>query len=408
MATPVIMPRQGQSVESCIISQWLKSPGEKVQKGDILFAYETDKASFEAEAETEGILLSRLFEAGDEVPVLKVVAFIGYIGEIIPEDNLIQSQNNAAVKTEVINKVTSSVIPVNSASSAVLLPENGRLKISPRARNRAQSLGIPLNKIIGSGPNGRIIDEDVIKAAGKMDSALKPAVMAGDEEIIKISNVRKIIAQKMHESLQNSAQLTHHTSADARVMLRIRSKIKEAQQKGTAENITINDMVCFSVIKALKKHPDANCHFLGSTIKKFRKVHLGIAVDTERGLMVPTLRNADEFTLTGLSSGLRELADKCKKGNIDPDLLASESASFTVSNLGSFGVEIFTPVINLPQVAILGVNTIIQRPADLGNGSFGFIPVIGLSLTYDHRAIDGAPASAFLREIKNEIEKLEL
>jgi pyruvate dehydrogenase E2 component (dihydrolipoamide acetyltransferase) len=167
-------------------------------------------------------------------------------------------------------------------------------------------------------------------------------------------------------------------------------------------------MVCFAVIKALIKHPDANSHFLGTTIKKFKKVHLGIAIDTDRGLMVPTLRNADDLKLSDLSSRLKELANSCKKGNVDPDLLASESASFTISNLGSFGVELFTPVINLPQVAILGVNTIIHRPADIGNGAFGLIPVIGLSLTYDHRALDGAPASAFLREIKNEIEKLEL
>jgi pyruvate dehydrogenase E2 component (dihydrolipoamide acetyltransferase) len=408
MATQVIMPRQGQSVESCIISQWYKSPGDKVQKGDILFTYETDKASFETEAETDGYLLTRLFEAGDEVPVLKVVAYIGNKGESIPADHLLQNTGRSAANTEIPGDLPSSPDSSTGRQLTVETPADLQLKISPRARNRAISLGIAFENIKGSGPNGRILDEDVIKAAEKQKSAPSLTISDGGEEITRVSNVRKIIAQKMHESLRNSAQLTHHTSADARAMLRIRNQVKLAQTKGNTANITINDMVCFAVIKALKKHPDANCHFLGDSIKKFKKVHLGIAVDTDRGLMVPTLRNASELSLEGLSSGLRELGDKCRKGNIDPDLLASESASFTVSNLGSYGVELFTPVINLPQVAILGVNTIIQRPADLGDGAFGFIPVIGLSLTYDHRALDGAPASAFLREIKVEIEKLEL
>jgi len=250
----------------------------------------------------------------------------------------------------------------------------------------------------GSGLGGRISSFDLLSPMQQQQE---------DFEITKISNVRKIIAQKMHESLQNSAQLTHHTSADARAMLLLRNKIKIASEKGTFENVTINDMVCFAVIKALQKHPNVNCHFLGDSIRKFRKIHLGIAIDTPRGLMVPTLRNADDLTIQELSVQLKVLANNCKKGNVDPEILSSESASFTVSNLGSYGVELFTPVINLPQVAILGVNTIIYRPADLGNGVFGFIPFIGLSLTYDHRAIDGAPASAFLREIKLEIEKLE-
>jgi len=409
MATSVIMPRQGQSVESCIISKWFKSVGDTVHMGDILFAYETDKASFESEAETEGILVSRLFEEGDEVPVLQIVAFIGIPGESLSDSNIktipAPSSNNLQIENE-ISLTTTKFSGLSSVSSP---SESERLKISPRARNRAESLGISLKNIIGTGPNGRIVDSDVINASKLFkDSYSMESKDVKDEEIIKVSNVRKIIARKMQESLQNSAQLTHHTSADARAMLKIRIRIKEAREKGSAENITINDMVCYAVIKALQKHPDVNCHFLGNTIKKFKKVHLGIAVDTDRGLMVPSLRNADDYTLSTLSDQIKELANFCKKGNIDPDLLASEASSFTVSNLGAYGVEIFTPVINLPQVAILGVNTIIYRPAELGSGTFGFIPVIGLSLTYDHRAIDGAPASAFLREIKFEIEKLEL
>jgi pyruvate dehydrogenase E2 component (dihydrolipoamide acetyltransferase) len=439
MATPVIMPRQGQSVESCIISRWFKSLGEIVKKGDILFAYETDKASFEVEAETEGVLLERLYEEGAEVPVLQIVAYLGNQGEALPQTSSVNISTNLpnvpVPEVDIIEINDTGEITAHKASVSY----ESKIRISPRARNRAASLGIIIENIQGTGPNGRIMEQDVLKAAKSLspvtplakeiDSETKSDVSSSDTglggrispfdvlshgqqngedfEIAKISNVRRIIAKKMHESLQNSAQLTHHTSADARAMLQLRKRVKEASEKGTFENVTINDMVCFAVIKALKKHPNANCHLLGNNIKKFRKVHLGFAVDTERGLMVPTLKNADDLTIRELSSHFKAIANKCKKGNVDPELLASESASFTVSNLGSYGVELFTPVINLPQVAILGVNTIIYRPADLGNDIFGFIPYIGLSLTYDHRALDGAPASAFLREIKFEIEKLD-
>lgn len=439
MATSVIMPRQGQSVESCIISRWLKSPGEIVTKGDILFAYETDKASFEAEAETDGVLIQRLFEEGEEVPVLQIVAYIGEAGEALPQTT------SRSEDTKLTNQIVLTRAPIETAEAKAPGPHSGSdsprsgLKISPRAKNRAASLGLVIENIQGTGPNGRIMDQDVLNAVkyagsltplakdsvnesksqipssytslGERISAfdvLSPDPLNGEDiEIIKISNVRRIIAQKMHESLQNSAQLTHHTSADARAMLQLRKKFKLDAEHGNSENITINDMVCFATIRALKKNPIANCHFLGNSIKRFRKIHLGIAIDTERGLMVPALRNADDLTIQGLSRELKTLAENCRKGNVDPELLAGESASFTVSNLGAFGVEIFTPVINLPQVAILGVNTIIYRPADMGEGVFGFIPYIGLSLTYDHRALDGAPASAFLREIKLEIEKLD-
>jgi pyruvate dehydrogenase E2 component (dihydrolipoamide acetyltransferase) len=163
-------------------------------------------------------------------------------------------------------------------------------------------------------------------------------------------------------------------------------------------------MICLSVIRALQKHPAANAHFLGDSIRYFSPVHLGLAVDTDRGLMVPALRNASELSLTELSQELKKMADQCRNGSINPDLLAPTSASFTVSNLGNYGVEMFTPVINLPQVAILGVNTITYRPRPLKEYTMEFVPYIGLSLTYDHRAIDGGPATKFLAEIRNELE----
>ncbi|MCA1746917.1 MAG: 2-oxo acid dehydrogenase subunit E2, partial [Bacteroidales bacterium] len=242
---------------------------------------------------------------------------------------------------------------------------------------------------------------DAMKAAGSS------AYGSGFEDA-KLSNMRKLIAKAMYSSLQNTAQLTHHLSADARKILQLRNKVKTMQKEGYTNNITLNDMISFATIRALEKNPDANAHFLGDTVRKFKNVHLGLAVDTERGLMVPALRNASDLSLTGLSSQLKALADSCRSGNVDPDLLASTAASFTISNLGNYGVEIFTPIINVPQAAILGVNTIIHRPAPLDDGTFGFVPVIGLSLTYDHRAIDGGPATKFLADIKYEIENFNM
>jgi pyruvate dehydrogenase E2 component (dihydrolipoamide acetyltransferase) len=217
-----------------------------------------------------------------------------------------------------------------------------------------------------------------------------------------------LIAKALHASLHNSAQLTHLLGADERIIMAIRRKVKKALQEGYPTDITINDLVCFAVIKTLKQFPQVNSHFLGDNMRLFSKVHLGLAVDTERGLMVPTVRNADDLSIQGLSNQLKEVANACKKGSVAPDLLSPEAATFTVSNLGNYGVEIFTPVINLPQAAILGVNTIVPRPKDLGGGVYGFVPYMGLSLTYDHRALDGGEATRFLKQIAIEIENLEI
>jgi len=440
MAIPVIMPKQGQSVESCIISQWFKKKGDAVKTGDILFSYETDKASFEEEAKADGILLDVFFADGDEVPVLTNVAVIGASGEQTgafrpdgasapqaaePEPASVPSPTPAVAESAA---ASSAAVPASAQAAASIAPSaagGGKLRISPRARVLARTKGIDPAVLRGSGPNGRIVFQDVeqylaatpVAPAPQAVQAVASAVPAApaaprysavsdaDGEVKKLSNIRKLIARSMHESLQNSAQLTHHLSADVRKLMAFREQVKKALKADpSAPNITLNDMVCWCVIRALEKNPEANSQFLGDSIKTFRKVHLGLAVDTPRGLMVPVLRNADDLSLKGLSEQLRNLAEACRKGNVDPDLLSSTAGSFTVSNLGNYGVEIFTPIINVPQVAILGVNTIVMRPADLGGGVIGFAPYMGLSLTYDHRAIDGGPATLFLKEIKTQIE----
>ena len=433
MATVIIMPKQGQSVESCIITEFRKKKGDAVSKGDILFAYETDKASFEEESPVDGILLDVFFDEGDEVPVLTNVCVIGNEGESTDEFQPANNQQKPE-KEQVIEPENIAVPEKEITFKETVKSENkSDAGISPRARNLSAKEGLDISSISGTGPQGRIIERDIIAAVderGKITPLAKqvasetgaPANIAGsglagtitskditsfnpvysnDFEIKPLSNMRKIIAKAMHASLQNSAQLTHHLGADARRLLELRKKAKALEI-----NITINDMICYAVILALKKFPRANAHFLGDNMKIFNKVHLGLAVDTERGLMVPVIKNADDLTLQGLSSQFKEVAEACRKGNVNPELLSSEAASFTVSNLGNYGVEIFTPVINLPQVAILGVNTIIPRPKDLGDGVYGFVPYLGLSLTYDHRALDGGEATRFVKQVAIEIENL--
>ena len=409
MATPVIMPKQGQSVETCIITSWLKKKGEVVHKGDILFSYETDKAAFDLESAVDGILLDVFFDDGAEVPVLVNVAVIGSKGEETELYRPGKPQDRVASKDrEDIEKVSPvSTIEIQNIHSE----ESGKTRISPRAKRLAEDKGLNYNNITGTGPNGRIIIRDIEEAISGKTSSPIAGSLTPDAEFTEqpLTNVRKMIAKAMHASLQNSAQLTHHMSADVRNLLEARKLIKNELATGTGkQDITLNDMICWCVIKALKKFPEANSHFLDDRIKTFNKVHLGIAVDTSRGLMVPAIKNVDDMDLVKLSKELKSVAEACRKGNINPELLQSSAASFTVSNLGAYGVEMFTPVINLPQAAILGVCTILYRPADLGNGVFGFIPVIGLSLTYDHRAIDGGPATLFLKEIKEQIERFKI
>ncbi len=409
MAIAVIMPKQGQSVETCIITKWFKKKGDSISVGDILFSYETDKAAFDLESPVEGTLLNIYFEEGAEVPVLVDVAVIGNPGEGIESPSLSKVETLHAKSLQgSADEITSpkeSAAELKSLNKSYDTDADFKIRISPRAKRLAESKGLNIRDVKGSGPNGRIITRDIENAVTG-DLFVQSTHHDTAEFVEKpLTNVRKLIAKAMHTSLQNSAQLTHHMSADVRSLLEARKKIKQNLTKDkNQQDITLNDMVCWCVIRALQKFPEANSHFLEDHINTFNKVHLGLAVDTQRGLMVPSVKNADGMDLVNLSKELKSIAESCKKGSINPELIQSTSATFTVSNLGNYGVEMFTPVVNLPQVAILGVCTIINRPADIGNNIFGFVPYMGLSLTYDHRAIDGGPATLFLKEIKDQIE----
>ena len=408
MANAVLMPKAGITVESCIIGKWEKKVGDQIDEGDILFTYETDKAAFECESTAAGELLEIFFSDGEEVPCLVNVCAIGTKGEDVSALRP-DGAAPAAAPAEETTAAPAAAAPV-AAQAVETTSAAGAGKISPRARNLAERAGVDGSLATPTGPDGRIIERDVRKlmAEGVPAQAAAPAaapaaaVAAGPEyEDVKFSGIRRAISKSMHNSLTSMAQLTHNFSFDASAILAYRKMLKESG--GECAGITIGDLILYAVSRVLPGWPDLNAHMLDDvSIRKFNHVNLGVAVDTPRGLIVPTIMHADEKSLLEISNELKVLAAEARDGAISPDKLTG--ASFTVSNLGGFGVESFTPVINPPQTGILGVCTTVQRPRKGADGSIQLYPAMALSLTYDHRAIDGAPASRFVQELCKQLE----
>lgn len=439
MAIPVIMPRQGQSVESCIITKWNKQVGDKVSEGDVLFTYETDKATFDEEAKVEGTMLAMFFEEGDDVPCLMNVCVIGEEGEDFEEFRPALEDDDQEVEAAVEEKVQEAVEDVPAPANA---PITGDVKISPRARNLAEKHGVDFRYANPTGPNGRIIERDIralidsgvmatyaategylgkgmdIEGTGiggrvslsDLDAAQSRAqvqdIDQGPEyKEVEIPNIRKVIARAMHNSLSTMAQLTLNSSFDATEILEYRSKLKANREKLGIDNVTINDIILFAVSRTLTQHKDLNANFIDDKMLYFKNVHLGVAMDTPRGLIVPTLFNANKKSLNQISTEVKLLAEDTQKGTISPDLL--KGGTFTVTNLGTLGIESFTPVINPPQTGILGVNTIETKVKEI-DGEMKFYKAMTLSLTFDHRALDGAPAARFLKDLVYNLENFSL
>lgn len=453
MAQAVIMPRQGLSVETCIITEWKKDEGDSVKEGDVLFSYETDKATFEEEAEVEGTLLKRFFEEGDEVPVLTNVCVIGEEGESVEEFKPETEEEEEAVEEEVEKaeeekaEVETETAVEDTKKEQKLSPSQQQtaediIRISPRARNLAQENNVDFHMAEGTGPKDRIIERDIEKllaegplftpAAGEkyrqmdLDQEVTGTGIGGrittadlekagttaagpvsepEFEDVELSNIRKRIGDSMYESIQSTAQLTLDASFDASAILEYRKKIKENREDMELENITLNDIILFTVSRTLRNYDELNAHFLEDKIRLFKDVNLGMAVDTDRGLIVPTIFSANLKSLNQLSREAKARVEECKEGTINPDYL--QGATFTVTNLGTLEIESFTPVLNPPQTGILGVNTIEQKIKKV-DGEYYHYPAMGLSLTFDHRAIDGAPAARFLQELKHNLEKFTL
>ncbi|MGQ9909142.1 MAG: dihydrolipoamide acetyltransferase family protein [Candidatus Flexifilum sp.] len=449
MAVPVVMPKQGQSVESCIIAAWKKQPGDPVSAGEVIAEVETDKAIVEVESPASGVLTQIVHNVGDDVPVMQVIAYIGEPGEPLPADAPAPETVNAAPPTP---EPTASTVAPQPPVPSNGVDRGAAPAASPRARRLAAQQHVDLAALRGTGPRGRILARDVAAAAAsrpKMTPVAAAMVAAGDYSapqhgsgpqgkitkrdlepirredaapapsaapadasaaptdvtVVPLKGARKVIAARMLESMQTTAQLTLNAYADARALQAYRARLKESPEDLGLRGITINDLILYAVSRALVMHPDVNAVFDGETIQQHRRVHLGFAVDTPRGLLVPVIRDAQALTLKQISARARALAAAAQDGRIAPDDL--QGGTFSVTNLGSFGIDTFTPILNPPQVAILGVGGIAPRPIQAGE-AIQFIPHLALSLTIDHRVIDGAPGARFLQTVGRLLAAIDL
>jgi len=448
MAQEVILPRQGQSVETCHILSWKKAVGDPVQEGDVLVEVETDKAAFDVESTASGTLLHIFHDEGEDVPVLASLALVGEKGEDVsalvgkaeaPQGAAAPTDRGAADRSG----AAEAAVPNRPAAPAEASPPAtaGKVAISPRARRLAERHGVSPAQVAsalpdgkGSGPRGRILERDVqsvVKRGAVVPAAERAAAAApggapaavgaparaaaapiaatgefpGPTQEIPASGIRIVIAQRMHESLQSTAQYSLHAAAAAERLLEFRRKLKESPEEWGLRQVTINDLMNYSVTRLLARHPEVNAHFRGDRAIRFEQVHLAVAVDTPRGLMVPVVRNADRLSLRQLAAEAARLRSACLDNKVTPDELSG--GTFTVTNLGGLGVEQFTPVLNPPQVGILGVGSIQLRPVEEEDG-VEFRRFIGLSLTANHQILDGAPAARFLNELCAAVADFEL
>lgn len=429
MATAVIMPRQGQSVESCIITSWNKKVGDTVAAGDVLFSYETDKSAFDEVSEVAGTMLAHLYDEGDVVTCLENVCVIGTPGEDISAFTAGGEAAAADAPAAPVEAKTEAEAPAAVSVPEVPAHEGGRVFISPRAKNLALKTGADLSRAAHSGPHGRIIERDVEaaldagfkvptsavedflcgrytapveEAAEVTVAAAAPAVSAAEFTEIPMSGIRKAISRSMHASLSEMAQLTLNASFDATDILAYRKLLKAKGEEMGLSRVTLNDIVLYAVSRVLPKYPFINATLKDDVIRSYAHANIGVAVDTDRGLLVPTVFAADTKSLADISADAKALAAKARDGALTPDEMSG--GSFTVTNLGSLGIESFTPVINPPQTAILGVCTTVNRMRDDGS----VYPAMGLSLTFDHRAVDGAPAAKFLHELCSALENFTM
>ena len=394
MATAVELPQLGNTVEECLVTRWVKRKGDTVSPGDIVAEIETDKTTFEIAAPVAGTVLATFFEEGALVKVFTNICVIGQPGEDVaafdPQPALGEPRSAIRDPQPAIRDSVRAGEPGESGGLADGGPRSADSgPFSPRARRFAAQHNFQPAAIVGSGPGGRVLERDVRR---EYESTSKPAAP---------SSLRATIARRMRESLASTAQYTLNASAGAAGLLALRARLKSA---GSLSHININDLVTFCTIKALLDVPDLNAEYIEGRIVKHAEVNIGFAVDTPRGLLAPVVRNAHLLPIAELAVRMKALATDAIEGTISPDALSG--GTFTISNLGGLGIESFTPLINVPQVAILGVGAIQLKPVRM-NGKVEFVDSIGLSLTCDHQVIDGAPGARFLHVLRSKIECVE-
>jgi len=454
MAHQVIMPKLGQTMEEGTIVEWFKREGDAVQRGEVLFMVETDKATLESESPTRGFLRKILIPAGTTVPVLTPVAILTRTAdEEISELRVGGSELGVEGPAAAEETPQPETVQLETAERAT-----GRIFASPRARMRAREVGVELRSVAGTGPNGRIVERDVLAyverqpkatpvarkmaaelgidlvaltgsgVGGKItqedvervhkalaptlalprdqgrEAALAPAIVLPPAEVAgttPLSGLRGIIARRMALSAQATARVTLINEADATAFVEVRTRLKATVTEEWGFAPGYSDLLGLMVARALREFPYMNARLNGEVIERLAHVNLGLAVDTERGLLVPVLRDADGMGLRAFGTQFRELLARAREGKSLPDDLAG--GTFTITNLGMYGVDAFTPIINPPEAAVLGVGRIQPRPV-VREGEVVVRQVVILSLTFDHRLVDGAPAAQFLQRIVQYVE----
>ncbi len=373
MATKIVMPRLSLTMKEGTVVQWFKKEGELVQKGEPLVEVLSEKVTYDVEAPESGVLRRILASEGSDVPVDQVIGIVAAADEHIIEEGI----PAPSAPTQEIDEVT----------RAVLKPDvvRERIPASPAAKRLAKELGVDLTQVRGTGPEGRIVEDDVRRSAEQKGLRLRV------KEVVPLTGIRKTTAERL--------TLSAKTAPHSTIVMEVDMTNASEFQRETKFSYT--EMLIKAVAKALLDHRLLNATLEGEQIKVFEDINVGVAVTTENGLVVPIIRNADKKSLSEISLVLKELVDKARKGKLMREDLTA--GTFTITNLGMYGVDVFFPIINPPETAILGVGRVVEKPAAV-DGQVTIKPSLQLSLVYDHRIVDGAPAARFLQAVKQVLE----
>jgi pyruvate dehydrogenase E2 component (dihydrolipoamide acetyltransferase) len=422
MSSQVTLPRLGQGMETGTIVRWLKSEGDSVEKGEALYELDTEKVTQEVEAEASGVLLKILAGEGEEIEVGKAIAVIGEQGEDVSSESGDSAEGEAEDPTKVTEeeneeegepgparedereRVRESDEPAPEPEVSEQRQNGGRVKASPLARRIARERGIELSALRGTGPEGRIVAEDVERASASGAVSAAPSAGArapsGEVEVVKLNQMRKTIARRMTEAWEAPAfQIS--MSADMTASIRLREALL-AQVKEGGVRPTYSDILTKVVALALIRHRDVNAHFAGDSVKLFPTTNIGIAVAIPHGLVVPVIPGCERLTIPEIAAARADIVARTREGKLRAEDL--DGGTFTISNLGMYGVERFTAVLNPPQAGILAVGAIEER-AVVVDGDFEIQPRMDMTLTIDHRSVDGATASEFLATVKSFLEE---
>jgi pyruvate dehydrogenase E2 component (dihydrolipoamide acetyltransferase) len=388
MATTVIMPKLGLTMTEGTIEKWLKEEGDRVEKGEPLLEIITEKINFQYESPASGILRKILHHEGEVVPVTTPIAIIAEEGEVLGEVEMFPPE------------VPSGEMPRPVSVQMEVKEAQKRIFVSPIAKKMAQEKGVDLSSLKGSGPRGRIIKIDVLKAAEKVVTE-EVRLPLPTERLIPLKGIRKIIAKRMTESFQNIPHFYLSLEVDMSAVQELRERLKEEVEKRTKGKLTLTDILVKVSASALKENPIMNSRIEGDQIHLLEEINIGVAIALEDGLIVPVVHRADQKSLTEITSIIRDLTQRAREGKLSLEDVAG--GTFTLSNMGMLGIDKFNPIINPPECSILGVGRTVEKPVVQG-GEIQIKPMAWLSLSSDHRIVDGATAALFLNHIRKLIE----